>query len=265
MTVVLVIEYDGTDFHGFANQQGVRTVAGTLWEKIARIEGPNVEIFGAGRTDAGAHAVGQTVHFVAGKPIEAGDWRRILNRCLPPDIRVRSARRAPESFHARFSAASREYRYSFLNRPADSVFLGRYAVHEPRRLDVEAMNDAAASLVGEHDFRAFTQEPEGFRHSVRTLFRAEVRRAEPHVRFGVEGTAFLRGMVRMMSGALWEIGLGKRDVSEIARLLVDPKAAKAPPVLPAHGLCLMRVRYKAPASRGEEETDDDANILGQAE
>lgn len=260
MTVVLVIEYDGTDFHGFAKQRDVRTVQGELWATIARVEGTNFEIFGAGRTDAGAHAMGQTIHFQSHLPIEAREWKRILNRSLPRDIRVRSARKAPDEFHARFSARSREYRYSFLNRPSPSVFLERYAVLEPRALDAERMDEASRLFVGEHDFQAFTQEREGERSSVRRIFRAEVRRAGEYVRYTVEGTAFLRGMVRMMSGALWDIGLRKWEPDEVRRMLETPGAAK-PTVLPAHGLCLMKVRYDAP-STGDEESDDDANLLG---
>jgi tRNA pseudouridine38-40 synthase len=256
LTIVLVVEYDGTDFRGFARQPGERTVQGTLLDAIARVEGPDLELHGAGRTDAGAHARGQVVDFVARLPIKPRDWKRILNRSLPPDVRVRAARSAGEGFHARFSACSREYRYTFLNRREPSVFLGRFAYYEPRPLDVAKMREAAVPLVGEHDFRALTQEPEGGRHAVRRVYRAEVGCARPYVRFAVEANAFLRGMVRMMAGALWEVGLGKREPEHVAGLLAEPGAARKPPVMPAHGLCLMRVRYGDDA-RATEDGDEE--------
>jgi tRNA pseudouridine38-40 synthase len=244
LTIALVIEYDGTDFHGFARQPGQRTIEGTLWEAIARIEGEQLEIFGAGRTDAGVHAIGQTVHFVSKLPIEPKRWVEIVNRALPLDVRVRSSRKEWDGFHARFSADSREYRYTFLNRGTVSVFENRYALHEPHQFDVERMDRAARDFVGEHDFRAFTKELEPEKSSVRTVMEAGVRRVGPQVRFTVVGSGFLRGMVRMMAGTLSEIGLCRREAEDIGKMLADPGYGRRAPMLAARGLCLVKVRYR---------------------
>jgi len=241
--IVLVVEYDGTDFHGFARQPGQRTVAGVLADALARIEGQNLELFGAGRTDSGVHARGQTVHFESRLPIPPCRWQKVLNRSLPRDLRVRSARKEPEGFHARFSATSRVYRYTWLCRAYASPFATRFAYHEPKPLQVERMNEAAQAFVGEHDFRALAKAEAWKGSTCRCILAANVRRTGPHVRFDVEGTGFMQGMVRMMAGALSEIGLGRWDILEARRLVEEPVSARRPPMLPAHGLCLMKVNY----------------------
>jgi len=241
--IVLVVEYDGTEFHGFARQPGQRTVAGVLTDAVARIEGQNLELFGAGRTDSGVHARGQTVHFESRLPIPPARWRKVLNRSLPRDLQVRSARKEPDGFHARFSATSRVYRYTWLCRAYASPFATRFAYHEPKTLDAERMNEAAQVFLGEHDFRALAKAEAWKGPTCRGILSAGVRRVGPHVRFDVEGTGFMQGMVRMMAGALSEVGLGRWCIEEVRRLLNEPMAARRPPMLPAHGLCLMKVNY----------------------
>jgi len=155
----LVLEYDGTDFSGFQLQgQGERTVQGVLEAAVARLSGTFTRIHGAGRTDAGVHALGQVAHFDTEWRVPVERMERVLNAALPEDLRVREAGRVGEpGFHARFSATSRRYRYVILNRPAPSALLGRFALHVRDPLDVGAMQRAAAELVGVHDFAAFGQ------------------------------------------------------------------------------------------------------------
>jgi tRNA pseudouridine38-40 synthase len=241
--LALTVEYDGTEFSGFAQQPGERTVQGELSEAIGRVVGHEVALVGAGRTDAGAHARGQVVNFQTDHRIPAGRLPIAVNKTIASDILVRGAREVPMEFSARFSALSRRYRYTILQRKARSPFVGRYEMLEAKPLDVERMNRAAQALIGEHEFTAFTLEPVGSRSFRRVIFGASVTGASKLIRFDIEGTAFLRGMVRMITGALIEIGAGRRDEADLARMLDNAEAARATWVVPACGLCLMKVRY----------------------
>ncbi len=241
----LVVAYDGTDFRGWAAQPGQRTVQGTLKEAVRRVSGEDCEIVGASRTDSGAHAEGQVCHFDSGMPIPALKWMAALNRVLPTDLRVRQSLPARDGFHSRFAALDRTYRYVLYGGPPDPR-AERYALRIPQALDVRRMQAAARALEGTHDYRAFTEElgPE-VENTVRTLYRARISQAANDVRFIVRGSAFLRGMMRRMAGGILEVGLGKRPLEDIERLL-DPERrdrVHGPKVLSAKGLTLVQVRY----------------------
>jgi tRNA pseudouridine38-40 synthase len=246
--IKLVVAYDGTDFRGWAAQTGQRTVQSTLKDAVRQVSGEDCEIVGASRTDSGAHAKGQVCHFDTCVPIEPKRWAYALNRLLPSDLAVIASRKVPKAFHSRFCAADRRYRYRIAVGGRDP-HRDRYRHWYGRELDVRAMQTDAEHLLGAHDFKAFSEEiddPET--NTQRTLFRAAVRRAQDEVQVDLVGTAFLRGMVRRISGALLEIGRGKRQVGDI-ELLLDPKnrdSVQWPVVLPACGLTLMRVRYTRP-------------------
>lgn len=241
----MVVAYDGTEFCGWAAQEGRRTVQGTLTEAVRRVSGEEIEIQGASRTDSGAHAEGQVCHFDADAQIPVEKWPAILNRVLAPDVCVRSSAAAPITFDSRFSAASREYRYR-IQCSARDPFRSRFVHEYGRELNVGRMKEAAAKLLGDHDFRAYTEELDPcVENTRRSLLRFEVRSVRDEVWVDVVGTAFLRGMMRRMAGALFEVGRGRRSVEEVSRLL-DPEERDRlqwPVVLPAKGLCLMRVRY----------------------
>jgi tRNA pseudouridine38-40 synthase len=246
MRVKLVVSYDGTDFSGWSAQTGRRTVQGTLTEAVRQVSGEDVEISGASRTDGGAHARGQVCHFDTNVSIPVEKWSHVLNRVLGQDVAVVSARKVSDDFSSRFWALDRYYRYRIgvgLRDPQRSRFVHHYG----RPLDVEAMERAAGALLGTHDFRAFTEELEPHViNTTRRLMRFDVRRVRDEVWVDVVGTAFLRGMMRRMAGALLEVGRGKRPVEEVSRLLDIEKRSSLqwPVVLPANGLCLMRVRYE---------------------
>lgn len=245
MRIKLVVAYDGTEFCGWAAQHLQRTVHGVLSDAICQVSGQSIELIGASRTDSGAHARGQVCHFDTEVPIPVENWVRALNRRLPIDLAVLSARKVPRTFHSRFSAQDRFYRYRILTGPRDP-HRARYAHSFGRPLDLGAMREAARHLVGEHDFLAFTEELDpGVENTRRTLYSVDVRRAKDEVWVDIVGTAFLRGMMRRMSGALLEVGRGHRPPEEVAALL-DPNRRDGlqwPVVLPANGLCLMRIRY----------------------
>ncbi|MCW5936616.1 MAG: tRNA pseudouridine(38-40) synthase TruA [Fimbriimonadaceae bacterium] len=259
--IKLVVAYDGADFCGWAPQRGRRTVHGTLTEAVRRITGEETEVTGASRTDAGAHAKGAVCHFDAPSSIPARNLPRALNDLLPTDIAVTQARDVPREFHARHWAVDRWYRYRILCGPRDP-HRARYVFHHGRELELEPMIVAAGKLVGQHDFLAFTQELEPGENTVRTLKSLLVRRVRDEVWVDVVGIAFARGMMRRISGMLWEIGRGRRGLDSVPRLLAARQSGDAehrPKVLPASGLCLMKVSYgKRPRDqRGRFEERED--------
>ena len=254
--IKLTIAYDGTNFCGFAPQADQRTVHGSLTDAVLRSTGEWVEIVGASRTDGGAHALGASAHFDTVNPMPAETWRLVLNKVLPEDCRVVLSEAAGDDFHARFSATSRVYRYRFLLNEFDPI-RRRYAHAYWKELDVERMRKAAKALMGEHDFRGYTEEvgPEVL-NTTRILHRVEVEQRDDGVHFTVQGTAFLRGMMRRMAGMLFEIGRDHRPDEDCARLLtVERDHMQWPVVLPAKGLTLLEVRYDVPGfdARGPQD------------
>lgn len=239
----MVVEYDGTDFAGFQWQPAQRTVQGQIETAIRELTGTDVRIDGAGRTDAGVHALGQVVSFRAETRIPVGRLTAAMNSALPRDVRAVRAQEAVEGFHARFSAVSRTYVYLVLNRPSPSALLGRYAWHVGTPLDVAAMKTGAESLKGERDFSAWANSVAESRTTVRNLIRCGVSRRGPLVLFLVEANAFLQGMVRNIVGTLVEVGTGRRAPGDVAMITESRKRALAGVSAPARGLCLLRVRY----------------------
>ena len=243
--VKLVVAYDGTDFCGWAAQTGRRTVQSTLKIAVRQVSGEDCEIIGASRTDGGAHALGQVCAFETTRPIPAENWAYALNRVLPPDVLVKKATFVGTTFHPRFSAIHRHYRYRILNATRDP-HRARFVQPYPNRpLDVDAMHAAAQWLVGEHDFRAFSEEFEADANAVRTLFSVQVSRKRDEVWIDVVGSAFVRGMMRRISGGLLELGRGHRSYKDWKALLDMEARQKVtwPEVLPACGLTLIKIRY----------------------
>lgn len=245
--VKLTVAYDGTDFCGFAPQREQRTVHGTLTEAVRRATGEELEITGASRTDGGAHAYGQVAHFDTDNPMPAEKWRLVLNRVLPEDCRIANAEQVDSDFHSRFSASNRIYQYRILLHEFDP-FRKRYAHTYWKELDLERMKEAATYLVGTHDFRGYTEEvgPEVL-NTVRRLHSVKVEEIDQQVSITIDGTAFLRGMMRRMAGMLFEIGRHHRPVLDAKRLLTEERdQMQWPVVLPARGLTLMEIRYDIP-------------------
>lgn len=245
MRIKLTVAYDGTDFRGWASQKGQRTVHSTLTEAVRLVSGEEIEIIGASRTDGGAHAKGQVCHFDTSCGIPVEKWPFVLNKQLPTDLAVVRASRVSDQFNSRFSVIDRHYRYRILTGSRDPQ-LERFAHFYGRPLNIELMQEAAKILEGDHDFRAFTEELEPtVENTRRILYSVQVRQVRNEVWVDIVGTAFLRGMMRRMSGALLEVGRGHRSVVEVSRLLQPEERLKYqwPVVLPAKGLCLMKIRY----------------------
>ena len=244
MRIALGLEYDGSAFHGWQTQPDGHTVQDELQTALGRIAGVPVAVVCAGRTDAGVHATAQVVHFDAPalRPLSA--WVRGVNTFLPPEVAVRWAQPVTDDFHARFSAYGRCYRYLLINRPQRTgVWHGRAGwYHHP--LNIKSMQQAAAILLGEHDFSAFRAADCQARSPVKTIRQADVRRSGDLLVFDFEAGAFLHHMVRNLVGSLVYVGQGKHPPEWIAYLLASGDRRLAAPTFSAAGLYLAGVRYE---------------------
>lgn len=240
--LALIIEYEGTRYHGFQYQVGVPTIQGEIEKALERITGERARIVGAGRTDAGVHAKGQVISFKYSASLSLQTLIRALNFYLAPDIAVKGGDWVNTGFNARRDALNREYRYTILNSPTPSPLNRRYSYFVPMPLDIGAMNEACRILLGRHDFASFTGPMKG-KGTIRNVIKAEVSREGSLVFFDMAADAFLPKQVRSTVGALLKVGLGKLKVEEFGEILRARKPGLAAPIAPAHGLCLMRVSY----------------------
>lgn len=240
----LVVEYDGTELHGWQRQANAPTVQQHLEESLARILTHEVVVTGASRTDAGVHARGQVASFHTERTIPVHGVQRGLNSTLPDAIAIRDAHEVPDDFHPRFSATGKHYRYTLFTRRERAPRLRARAWHVAEHLDAFAMQEAAGVLVGEHDFSSFRAAGCTAKTTTRRIHSITITRTEPDMlEVDVRGNAFLRGMVRILVGTLSEVGTGKRTAAQLAEILAARDRTKAGITAPAHGLELMEVRY----------------------
>jgi tRNA pseudouridine38-40 synthase len=240
----LTLSYDGTDFHGWQTQPGLRTVQETLEAAISDLTGePRVRVNASGRTDTGVHALGQVVNFRTETPLPPEAVLRALNARLPHDVIVREAAEAPDDFDANRDAKRKLYRYVIHDGPVPDVFLRRYCCQSRRRLDAGAMARAAAVLRGTHDFHSFESEWPNRASSVRTVSRLAINRIGEWLWIDVEADGFLYNMVRAIAGTLMNVGRGYWPEAEVEAILQARDRTRAGPTAPAQGLFLMRVTY----------------------
>ncbi len=252
-TLKLTIAYDGTDFAGWQRQAAARTVQAALEDALAPIEGRRVIVTGAGRTDAGVHAAAQVASVRLDAAITPGELRRALNATLDEDVRVLAVEEVHDDFHARFDARSKSYRYAVCCGEVMPPRLRRYAWHVRHPLDVDAMQSAAALVVGEHDFAAFQAAGSDVQTSVRRVLASAIEASGASgldldggatlLHYHVTGTGFLRHMVRNIAGTLVDVGIGRRSPDDIRAILASRDRARASATAPAHGLTLLRVSY----------------------
>jgi tRNA pseudouridine38-40 synthase len=240
----LVVEYDGSQLHGWQRQHNNPTVQQHLEEALAKILTHEVTVTGASRTDAGVHARGQIASFRTERPISVVGVRRGLNTLLPDAIAIRDAAEVPDDFHPRFSATGKHYRYTILARRERSPRWRDFAWHVRDPLNVHAMHDAARAFIGDHDFSAFRAAGCSAKTTVRRVESIALTRLHPHLlEIDIRGNAFLRQMIRIMVGTLVDVGMGDLQVSQVAEILAGKDRTKAGQTAPPQGLELVEVRY----------------------
>jgi tRNA pseudouridine38-40 synthase len=249
MNYRLLLQYDGTDFHGWQIQTNLRTVQGELTRVLSLLDDREVTVHGSGRTDAGVHAEGQVANVNLQREITPDKLRSAINGNLDADVRVLSVDIVPDEFHARYSAIGKTYRYRVVKGSVMSPFWRRYAIHESRELDMEAMVRCAKLFPGEHDWTAFSAAQSDAESRVRRVIRLDVsydaneRGRCELIEFTIAANGFLRYMVRSIVGTLLGVGRYEIDETQVQRAIIEGDRSLAGPTAPAHGLTLLRVDY----------------------
>ena len=241
--IKLVVEYDGTNYRGWQVQPDCPTIQGELELAVKQITGEIVRVSGAGRTDAGVHALGQVTNFHTSSPMPVEKMRRALDAVLPKDIVVLDVSEAPESFHARHSAKSKRYRYTILNRPSSSALKRYHTMHVAYPLDVAAMKEAAGHLVGTLDFSSFACNSGKEDDPVRTVMDVSIEKRDDYIIVEMEAISFLYKMVRSIVGTLIDVGRGQLKPSDVLGILKARDRKVSGPTAPGRGLTLVRVDY----------------------
>jgi tRNA pseudouridine38-40 synthase len=239
----LIIEYDGTGFQGWQIQPDARTVQEEIQKAIGKMTRENITLIGAGRTDAGVHALGMAAHFQCDTRISADEFLKGLNSILRADIVIRSCAVVHPSFHARYDARSKLYRYHILNRNLHSALRRNFLWHIRSPLDMDDMRQGAEYIKGRHDFKAFEGTGSPRAHSVRNVMRAELSRGGDYITFEIEADGFLRYMVRNIVGTLVHVGLGKFTPEDVGEILASKDRGRAGITAPPQGLFLVKVDY----------------------
>jgi tRNA pseudouridine38-40 synthase len=247
----ITIAYDGTDFHGWQMQSGKPTIQGEIVKVLQQLTQEQIILHGAGRTDAGVHALGQVGSFRTQSGLSAQDFQRALNALLPSAIRIVAAEEVGPNFHARWSAIGKTYRYRLYRGRVVPPALWRYVLHYPFPLDEDAMRIAASRFVGPHDFASFaastgSEDDDRERSTVREIYASELARTEDgeELIYTVRGRSFLRYMVRKMMGTLLDVGRGKLVPDDILRLYQLRDRSKSGPTVPPQGLIMVAVEHE---------------------
>jgi tRNA pseudouridine38-40 synthase len=249
MNYKLLVQYDGTDFHGWQSQDGLRTVQGEIERACSLIEGKTVNVYGSGRTDAGVHAEGQVASVQLEREISAAKLRAAINGNIGKDVRVLEAEVVADDFHARYSAVEKTYVYRVMNAPVMSPFWSRYAHHEARSLDLTRMQLAAGLFLGRHDWTAFSAAQSDVEDRVRTITQLDIRERLDErsrsalIEIKVSAEGFLRYMVRSIAGALMSVGRGELDRTALEAAIETGVRPVLAATAPAHGLTLLSVKY----------------------
>ena len=243
MRVALVIQYDGKNFCGWQIQPNVRTVQETVEKALYELTGQNCPVTASGRTDSGVHAFCQVAHFDCESTIPAQNYARALNVILPSDVKIVKSMKAPNDFHARFSAKKKTYRYTFYLSDVELPLFEPYATRITRA-HINNMKEGAKRLVGEHDFRCFLASNSSVKDTVRTIYSCKVTKSKNLIYIDVCGNGFLYNMVRTIAGTLLFVGEGKLEPKDIDGILNAKNRAVAGKTMHAKGLSLVKVEYK---------------------
>ena len=241
--ISLVLEYDGTHYHGWQCQPNAITLQEVVQQSVEKILDHPVKMYAAGRTDTGVHAFGQVINFFTEKTIDIASIVKGLNSILPGDIRVKDGREVDEAFHARYSARGKSYIYCILNARYHSPFSVRYSWHIPYAVNARLMNESIKEIIGLHDFSSFKKKNEIYKKHEREVLRAGVKRRGEFIYVFIEATGFLRYMVRNIVGTLVLVGEGKISKEDFITILQSRDRVNAGPTAPPQGLFLRRIKY----------------------
>lgn len=241
--IKLVVAYDGTHYHGWQFQPREITIEGVLNQAISALTGAEIQVIGASRTDAGVHALGNVAVFDTESRIPGDKFAYALNQRLPADIVIQNSVEVSENFHPRHQSCRKTYEYTILNRKFPLPEYRNTAYFYYGFLDVESMQQAAKTFVGEHDFAAFCSAGAQVQTTVRTIYSLDVISLGERIQIRVQGNGFLYNMVRIIAGTLLEVGKGKMEVSQISDIIASCDRGQAGPTAPAQGLKLIEICY----------------------
>ena len=241
--IKLTIEYDGKEYGGWQKQPNKLNIQGEIERAIYNITKEEVDLIGSGRTDAGVHALGQVANFKTNSEISIEKLPLAINSQLKNSIVIKEAEEVDERFHSRYNAKHKTYRYIINNSKCGTAIYRNLEYSYPFKLDVEKMKQASKYFEGEHDFKAFKSSGTSSKNSVRTIYKAIVKQEGEKIIIELTGNGFLYNMVRIISGTLLDVGLGKIRAEEIPEIIESKDRQRAGKTLPAHGLYLVEVKY----------------------
>ncbi len=241
--IKLTIEYDGKDFNGWQKQPDKLNIQGEIEKAIFLVTKEEVELFGSGRTDAGVHAVGQVANFKTNSKIPTEKLTYAINSKLKKSIRIKEAKQVSMNFHSRYNCKEKTYRYIINNSEQGTAINRNLEYHISNPLNIEAMKKAVSYFKGEHDFKAFKASGTSSKSSIRTIYKAKLKKEKERIIIELTGNGFLYNMVRIISGTLVDVGLGKIDPDKIPEIIESKDRKKAGKTLPPYGLYLLRVKY----------------------
>lgn len=241
--IKLTVEYDGTNYSGWQKQPHQTTIQETIENSIEKITKENIEIYGSGRTDKGVHARGQVANFFTNSNIPSDRFAYAINSVLPKDIVINRSEEVDKSFHSRYSAKGKEYRYIIYNRKIPSPLLRNYAYHVPQKLQYDHMKIAANDILGQHDFVAFMASGSSVKDTTRTINSISLEKNKEIIELKINGDGFLYNMVRIILGTLVDIGLDKIEYKAIPEIILSKDRKNAGHTAPPQGLYLEKVYY----------------------
>lgn len=241
--IKLVIEYDGTNYSGWQNQENAITIQEVIEKSIALVTDEEVRLIGSGRTDKGVHAFGQVANFLTNSSIPGEKFKTVLNNLLPEDIAIVDSMEVDMNFHSRFSATKKRYRYVIYNGKLPSPIYRNYSLYHKYDLDIERMKRASEYLIGEYDFESFMNKGSIVKDTIRTIYEINIFRQGEFIEITIEGNSFLKYMVRNIVGTLITIGNNRMDPDNIINILEAKNRAAAGKTAAACGLFLEKVYY----------------------
>lgn len=241
--IKLIIEYDGTEYKGWQKQPNRLNIQGEIERAIENITGEKVELIASGRTDAGVHAIGQVANFKTNSKFPIERIPIAINSQVKNSIRIKNAEEVDENFHSRYNCKKKTYRYIIDNSPYGSAIYRNIVYHLPMKLDIEKMKKAIKYFEGEHDFKAFRSSGTSSKNSIRTIYKADLLIEGTTIGIELTGNGFLYNMVRIISGTLVDVGLGKIKADDIPEIIESKDRTRAGKTLPPQGLMLLQVEY----------------------